>query len=173
MIEIFGDSLLYVNLDECTACTACYQPDVCPVGAIYSDERVPDANKRRYAPDLLEELQRRHCELGPDRREDLVDRVRHPLDAGHERTAPDRERLDEAVARVLTLKAQTILLALLAGWISLSYVNALIPDIAEYVYGHYWKAMLIAVLTTVARTVNAQSSQSHAPTSAVVRSLKT
>jgi putative inorganic carbon (hco3(-)) transporter len=50
--------------------------------------------------------------------------------------------------RVLTLKAQTVLLALLAGWISLSYVNALIPDIAEYVYGHYWKAMLIAVLTT-------------------------
>ncbi|HKV13309.1 MAG TPA: putative O-glycosylation ligase, exosortase A system-associated [Thermoanaerobaculia bacterium] len=50
--------------------------------------------------------------------------------------------------RVLTLKAQTILLALLAGWISISYVNALLPDIAEYVYGHYWKAMLIAVLTT-------------------------
>ncbi|HSN88712.1 MAG TPA: putative O-glycosylation ligase, exosortase A system-associated, partial [Thermoanaerobaculia bacterium] len=28
------------------------------------------------------------------------------------------------------------------------YVNALVPDIAEYTYGHYWKAMLIAVLTT-------------------------
>ncbi|HWL43318.1 MAG TPA: ferredoxin family protein [Ilumatobacter sp.] len=41
-IAIFGNSLLYVNLDECTSCTACYQPDVCPVGAIYSDERVPD-----------------------------------------------------------------------------------------------------------------------------------
>lgn len=39
---IFGDSILYVNLDECTSCTACYQPDVCPVGAIYSDEHVPD-----------------------------------------------------------------------------------------------------------------------------------
>ena len=24
------------------SCTACYQPDVCPVGAIYSEERVPD-----------------------------------------------------------------------------------------------------------------------------------
>jgi NAD-dependent dihydropyrimidine dehydrogenase PreA subunit len=23
-------------------CTACYQPDVCPVGAIYSEEHVPD-----------------------------------------------------------------------------------------------------------------------------------
>jgi Fe-S-cluster-containing hydrogenase component 2 len=41
-IGIFGDSLLYVNLDECTSCTACYQPDVCPVGAIYSEEHVPD-----------------------------------------------------------------------------------------------------------------------------------
>jgi ferredoxin len=41
-IAIFGDSLLYVNVDECTSCTACYQPDVCPVGAIYSEEQVPD-----------------------------------------------------------------------------------------------------------------------------------
>ena len=41
-ISIFSDGLLYVNLDECTSCTACYQPDVCPVGAIYSDEHVPD-----------------------------------------------------------------------------------------------------------------------------------
>jgi NAD-dependent dihydropyrimidine dehydrogenase PreA subunit len=42
MIAIFGDSLLYVNVDECTSCTACYQSDVCPVGAIYSEENVPD-----------------------------------------------------------------------------------------------------------------------------------
>jgi Fe-S-cluster-containing hydrogenase component 2 len=41
-IAIFGDTMLFVNLDECTSCTACYQPDVCPVGAIYSDERLPD-----------------------------------------------------------------------------------------------------------------------------------
>jgi Fe-S-cluster-containing hydrogenase component 2 len=41
-IAIFGDSLLYVNLDECTSCTACYQPDVCPVGAIYSEDSLPD-----------------------------------------------------------------------------------------------------------------------------------
>ena len=41
-IAIFGDSLLYVNTEECTACTACYQPDVCPVGAIYPEEQVPD-----------------------------------------------------------------------------------------------------------------------------------
>jgi Fe-S-cluster-containing hydrogenase component 2 len=42
-IVIFGDSLLYVNTEECTGCTACYQPDVCPVGAIYPEEQVPDA----------------------------------------------------------------------------------------------------------------------------------
>ena len=41
-IAMFGDTLLYVNVEECTSCTACYQPDVCPVGAIYSEERVPE-----------------------------------------------------------------------------------------------------------------------------------
>ena len=45
-IGIFADSVLYVNADECTSCTACYQPDVCPVGAIYSEERVPDGTTR-------------------------------------------------------------------------------------------------------------------------------
>jgi NAD-dependent dihydropyrimidine dehydrogenase PreA subunit len=49
MIAVFGDSLLYVNVDECTSCTACYQPDVCPVGAIYPEEQVPDgASTGRY-----------------------------------------------------------------------------------------------------------------------------
>ena len=43
-IGVFGDSILYVNLEECTSCTACYQPDVCPVGAIYSEEHVPDGS---------------------------------------------------------------------------------------------------------------------------------
>ena len=48
-IAIFGDTMLYVNVDECTSCTACYQPDVCPVGAIYSEEQVPDgAAKTKY-----------------------------------------------------------------------------------------------------------------------------
>jgi ferredoxin len=41
-VAIFSDSVLYVNLDECTSCTACYQPDVCPVGAIYPEEQVPN-----------------------------------------------------------------------------------------------------------------------------------
>jgi Fe-S-cluster-containing hydrogenase component 2 len=51
-IAIFGDSILYVNTEECTSCTACYQTDVCPVGAIYSEEDVPDgATRTRYNPD--------------------------------------------------------------------------------------------------------------------------
>jgi Fe-S-cluster-containing hydrogenase component 2 len=47
-IGIFADSLLYVNTEECTSCTACYQPDVCPVGAIYSEEDVPDGAARTH-----------------------------------------------------------------------------------------------------------------------------
>ncbi len=47
-IAIFGDSILYVNLDECTSCTACYQPDVCPVGAIYAEEDLPDGSPRAH-----------------------------------------------------------------------------------------------------------------------------
>ena len=43
-IVVFGDSVLYVNLDECTSCTACYQPGVGPVGAIYAEEHVPDGS---------------------------------------------------------------------------------------------------------------------------------
>jgi ferredoxin len=42
--SVFSDTILYVNLDECTSCTACYQPDVCPVGAIYSDEHLPNGS---------------------------------------------------------------------------------------------------------------------------------
>ena len=45
-IAVFGDSILYVNTEECTSCTACYQPDVCPVGAIYSEEHLPDGSPR-------------------------------------------------------------------------------------------------------------------------------
>jgi ferredoxin len=52
MIAIFGDSLLYVNVDECTSCTACYQSDVCPVGAIYPEETVPDGTQGKpYNPE--------------------------------------------------------------------------------------------------------------------------
>jgi ferredoxin len=41
-VAIFGDTILYVNVDECTSCTACYEPDVCPVGAIYPEDKVPN-----------------------------------------------------------------------------------------------------------------------------------
>ena len=57
-IAVFADSILYVNIEECTSCTACYQPDVCPVGAIYSEEHVPDGTPRR-------EVQRERPEQGP------------------------------------------------------------------------------------------------------------
>ena len=51
-IAIFADSMLYVNPDECTSCTACYQPDVCPVGAIYADDHIPDGSAgARYNAD--------------------------------------------------------------------------------------------------------------------------
>src|SRR5438445_7885761 len=51
-IEVFAESILYVNLEECTSCTACYQPDVCPVGAIYSEEHVPDGTAgAKYNPE--------------------------------------------------------------------------------------------------------------------------
>lgn len=48
----------------------------------------------------------------------------------------------------VTFRLQTFLLILLAGWISLSALNALVPEMAQEVYGHYWKAILITVLTT-------------------------
>ena len=52
MVAIFGDGMLYVNVDECTSCTACYQSDVCPVGAIYTEENVPDgAPGKPYNPE--------------------------------------------------------------------------------------------------------------------------
>jgi ferredoxin len=51
VVQVFADSILYVNTEECTSCTACYQPDVCPVGAIYSEEHVPDGSPRaKYNP---------------------------------------------------------------------------------------------------------------------------
>ena len=50
--------------------------------------------------------------------------------------------------RLATLKQQTIYLILLVGWITLSVANALVPRISDNVYGYYWKAVLIAILTT-------------------------
>lgn len=38
--HLHGDSMLYINPDECTACDACMP--VCPVDAIYPGDQVPD-----------------------------------------------------------------------------------------------------------------------------------
>ena len=50
--------------------------------------------------------------------------------------------------RWLTLKVQTVLLILLAGWISITVVTAVLPDVSGVMYGYYWKAIVISVLTT-------------------------
>lgn len=50
--------------------------------------------------------------------------------------------------RLMTLKPQTVLLILLAGWITLSTVLAVVPEMSEEIYGNYWKAILMTVLIT-------------------------
>ncbi|HEY3570322.1 MAG TPA: putative O-glycosylation ligase, exosortase A system-associated [Thermoanaerobaculia bacterium] len=50
--------------------------------------------------------------------------------------------------RWLTLKVQTVLLLLLAGWISITVVTAVLPDVSGEMYGYYWKAIAISVITT-------------------------
>ena len=50
--------------------------------------------------------------------------------------------------RLMTLKPQTVLLILLAAWISLSTVLAVVPEMAMDIYGNYWKAILMTVLIT-------------------------
>lgn len=50
--------------------------------------------------------------------------------------------------RWLVVKTQTVLLLLLAGWISVTVVTAVRPEAAGDLYGYYWKAIVISVLTT-------------------------
>ncbi len=50
--------------------------------------------------------------------------------------------------RLATFRPQTVLMALLAAWISVTVLTAVMPEMAKEVYGHYWKGILIAVLTT-------------------------
>jgi probable O-glycosylation ligase (exosortase A-associated) len=50
--------------------------------------------------------------------------------------------------RLLTLVPETAIMALLAGWIGLTAYLAVFPDIASVAYGRYWKAILVALLTT-------------------------
>jgi probable O-glycosylation ligase (exosortase A-associated) len=50
--------------------------------------------------------------------------------------------------RLAILKPQTILMGLLVLWISVTVLTAVLPEMAKEIYGHYWKGILIAVLTT-------------------------
>ncbi|MFL6202852.1 MAG: putative O-glycosylation ligase, exosortase A system-associated [Thermoanaerobaculia bacterium] len=50
--------------------------------------------------------------------------------------------------RLLVLKLQTVLLILLGLWISLTVMTAVVPEMSQEAYGHYWKAIVIALLTT-------------------------
>lgn len=50
--------------------------------------------------------------------------------------------------RLVVIKLQTVLLILLGLWISLTVMTAVVPEMSKEVYGHYWKAIVIALLTT-------------------------
>jgi probable O-glycosylation ligase (exosortase A-associated) len=50
--------------------------------------------------------------------------------------------------RLLTWAPETLLMAVLAGWIGLTTYLAVFPDIANVAFGRYWKAILVALLTT-------------------------
>lgn len=50
--------------------------------------------------------------------------------------------------RLITVKIQTVMLILLGLWISLTAMTAVIPEMAAETYGHYWKGIAIALLTT-------------------------
>lgn len=50
--------------------------------------------------------------------------------------------------RLLVVRLQTVLLLLLGLWISLTVLTAVLPETSQDVYGNYWKAIVIAVLTT-------------------------
>jgi len=50
--------------------------------------------------------------------------------------------------RWLVLKTQTVLMILLAGWISVTVVTAVLPEVSGEMYGYYWKAIVISILTT-------------------------
>lgn len=49
---------------------------------------------------------------------------------------------------LMVIKLQTVLLILLGLWISLTVLTAVAPEMSEEVYGHYWKAIAIALVTT-------------------------
>lgn len=50
--------------------------------------------------------------------------------------------------RLITIKLQTVLMILLVLWISLTVITAVLPEMSKDVYGHYWKGIAIALVTT-------------------------
>jgi probable O-glycosylation ligase (exosortase A-associated) len=50
--------------------------------------------------------------------------------------------------RLATFRLQTVLMILLGLWISATVLTAVMPEMSKEIYGHYWKGILIAVLTT-------------------------
>jgi probable O-glycosylation ligase (exosortase A-associated) len=50
--------------------------------------------------------------------------------------------------RWLVIKTQTVLMMLLAGWISVTVATAVMPEASGDLYGYYWKAIVISILTT-------------------------
>jgi probable O-glycosylation ligase (exosortase A-associated) len=50
--------------------------------------------------------------------------------------------------RWLTPRLQTVLLILLGLWISITVVTAVLPDVSGEMYGYYWKAIAISIITT-------------------------
>lgn len=50
--------------------------------------------------------------------------------------------------RLVTVKLQTVLLILLGLWISVTVLTAVVPEMSQETYGHYWKGIAIALLTT-------------------------
>ena len=47
-IAIFADTILYVNTEECTSCTACYQPDRIYIGLIYTRRWCPSRQTKKH-----------------------------------------------------------------------------------------------------------------------------
>jgi len=55
--------------------------------------------------------------------------------------------------RIMTLRLQTLLLILLWGWVSLSVLSAINPDLSAEIFDRFWKTILFCLLATgMART---------------------
>jgi probable O-glycosylation ligase (exosortase A-associated) len=50
--------------------------------------------------------------------------------------------------RLAAVKLQTVSLMLLGAWIGFTVTTAIRPELSQTLWGHYWKAMLVALITT-------------------------